>query len=397
MTPATDVSQAIIVGALCAIPWVALPIIAVVRQRQAKSLADYDANVDGETERVSIVLPARNEAAHVAECVASLRATAWPNVEVIVVNDHSTDETRALAVRAANGDQRVRVVDAPDLPDGWFGKQWACHTGAALASGSLLLFTDADTRHASDLLPRLVHAQRARAAALISVAGTQATHSFWEHAIQPAVFALLLARYGANPHMERARRSIDVIANGQCLMMTRDAYDAIGGHAAVRATVAEDLMLAQTTHARGLRVSLVLGTAQLTTHMYSGLRAIVRGWMKNVYAGGRLAMWGGRFGQWVFPLGLVGAPFAMALPFLVLPVALWRLTVGDASAAVTTWGAISAAFMLWYFAHVNSFSTRASWRVMLVPLGALVFSGICLAAVVRGRRVEWKGREYRAA
>ncbi|MDQ6611410.1 MAG: glycosyltransferase, partial [Gemmatimonadota bacterium] len=277
-------SSEFLLAVVLALPWIIAPVLAVLRQRSTRSLDDYSEWAVEPIDRVSVILPARNESAHVAACVASLRATSWRDVEIIVIDDHSTDGTGVLARAAGGGDSRITVVDAPDLPDGWFGKQWACHTGAARATGTYLLFTDADTRHAPDLIGRLVNAQKARNASLISVAGTQSMHSFWEYAIQPAVFALLLARFGGTTEMEQATRSVDVIANGQCLMFTRQAYDLIGGHAAVRATVAEDLMLAQTTHARGLRVSLVLGTSQLSTHMYSGLREIVRGWMKNVYA-----------------------------------------------------------------------------------------------------------------
>lgn len=404
----------LVVGMALALPWLLLTALVVRRQRFARTLDAYSDSVRDATRdatapdaapaarsRVSIILPARNEATHIGACIHSLRTTRWPDTEIIVVNDHSTDDTRQLALAAADNDPRVRVIDAPDLPNGWFGKQWACHNGAAIATGSLLLFTDADTRHAPDLLPRLVHAREERAADLISVAGAQRTASFWEHAIQPAVFALLITRYGATTELERARRQVDVIANGQCLMMTRVAYDAIGGHAAVRATVAEDLMLAQTTFARGLRVSMVLGAHQLETHMYNGLREIVAGWSKNVYAGGRLAMWGGAFGRALFPLALVSGPLLMAAPFLVLLALLIRapfaLTSGVSLPTVPLAAStIASCAMLYFFARVNSFSAKLGWRVLLVPLGAVMFAGICILAIVRGQRVEWKGRAYQA-
>ena len=381
-----------------ALPWIVAPIQAVFRQRATRSLDDYSEVPVEPVDRVSVVLPARNEAAHIAECVASLRTTTWPDVEIIVVDDHSTDGTGLLARKAADGDARVRVIDAPDLPAGWFGKQWACHAGAQIATGQLLLFTDADTRHAPDLIARMVRARNERDASLLSVAGTQTMNSFWEHAIQPAVFALLLARFGGTTQLETAKRSTDVIANGQCLMFTREAYESIGGHESVRATVAEDLMLAQRTHAHGLRVSLVLGTKQLSTRMYDGLGAIVRGWMKNVYAGGRLAMWGGKFGRLVFPFALIGAPVIMVAPFLgVLYVGIATVFGHPVSSVLALWSALASIGMLWFFSRVNTFAREASWRVLLVPLGMLVFAGICIGAVVRGQTVQWKGRTYRAA
>ena len=391
-------SSEILQAMVFALPWIVAPILAVVRQRTTRSLDDYSEMPTEPVEQVSVILPARNESAHIAACIASLRATSWPRVQIIVVDDHSTDSTGALARAAGNGDSRVTVADAPTLPDGWFGKQWACFAGASIATGSYLLFTDADTRHAPDLIGRLVRAQKERNASLISVAGTQTMNSFWEYAIQPAVFALLLTRFGGTVEMENAKRSVDVIANGQCLMFTRAAYEFIGGHEAVRATVAEDLMLAQTVHAHGLRVSLVLGANQLSTHMYDGLAAIIKGWMKNVYAGGRLAMWGGQFGRLIFPFALIGGPLAMVAPFLGLVyVSIAKLSGHNPGTAMVVWSTLGSLFMLWFFAAINKLARGARWRVLLVPLGMLVFAGICVAAVVRGQTVEWKGRTYRAA
>ncbi|MEO7359979.1 MAG: glycosyltransferase, partial [Gemmatimonadaceae bacterium] len=332
--------------------------MAVLRQRRSVSLDDYDSSPTvPHPERVSIVLPARNEATHIAACLQSLRATTWPNVEIVVVNDHSDDSTGILARRAAAGDPRVTVIDAPDLPAGWFGKQWACHSGVQRATGSLLLFTDADTRHAPDLVARLVHARASRSAALMSVAGTQEMFSFWERTIQPAVFTILLARFGGTREIENARRSADVIANGQCFMMTRAAYNTVGGHAAVKDTVAEDLMMAQRTHEAGLRVSLVLGTRQLSTRMYDGFRSIVRGWMKNIYAGGRMAMRGGIVGRLVYPFALVGAPLTIILPILVA-FAIVAMSFGSFHApnVLVLWCVITTAALLWFFATINAFA-----------------------------------------
>lgn len=388
-----------LVAVLLALPWLLLPLLAVRRQRRSVSLEDYSAVPESQDPpRVSIVLPARNEAAHIAACIRSIRATTWPNTEIIVVNDHSEDNTGALAREAAQNDTRVNVIEAADLPPGWFGKQWACHCGVQHASGSLLLFTDADTRHAPDLVTRLVHARESRSAALMSVAGTQEMGSFWERAIQPAVFAILLTRFGGTREIEHARRAADVIANGQCFMMTRTAYETVGGHTAVKDTVAEDLMMAQRTHESGLRVSLVLGTAQLSTRMYDGFRSIVRGWMKNVYAGGRMAMRGGLLGRLVFPLALVGGPLTMILPALVALALLVRTLSGvETPGPIQLWCGLSAVGLLWFFAAINTFARASVWRVAFVPLGMLVFAAIGLAAVVRGQRVEWKGRVYRSA
>jgi chlorobactene glucosyltransferase len=377
---------------LFALPWILLPLLVLWRLRGTPLLESMRDEAPTDAPLVSVVLPARNEAAHIAACVASLRATTWPNWQLVVVNDGSTDATGALAREAAAGDARITVLDAPPLADGWFGKQWACHTGLQAARGSLLLFTDADTRHHPDLITRLVHAREDRQADLMSVSGTQEMVTFWEQAIQPVVFALILTRFGGARAIEQARTPADVVANGQCFLITREAYDAIGGHHGVRDTVAEDLMIAQRIVEHGRRVSLVLGRDHLSTRMYDGWDSIARGWRKNVYAGGRLAMKGGLLGRLVFPVVLVSFPLAIALPFLVLPLA---LAMG--LDPLRDWSVLGAGAMLVAFAAAAAFSRTPLWRALLAPIGAFAFAVICAQAIVRGRTVEWKGRTYTSA
>lgn len=381
-----------LLAALIAAPWLVLPLVVLWRLRGTPLLERGPAIAPANPPRVSVVLPARNEAVHIAACIASLRATTWPDWELVVVNDNSTDDTGALARVAAADDPRVHIIDAPPLANGWFGKQWACHTGVQRTTGSLLLFTDADTRHHPELITRLVAAREARHADLISVSGTQEMVTFWERAIQPVVFALILTRFGGTRAIEAARDPADVVANGQCFLITREAYDAIGGHDAVRETVAEDLMMAQCIVRAGRRVSLVLGRDHLSTRMYDGFDAIVRGWRKNVYAGGRLAMKGGFLGRLLFPLALVGFPLAIALPFLLL-VPTWLLYLPTLHIA----SFYASVAMLLAFAGAAIFGRTPVWRALLAPIGALAFAGICAQAIARGRQVEWKGRAYTSA
>ena len=371
-----------------ALPWFLMPLFAAWRSRRQQSLDDVAPTHDGP--RVSIVIPARNEAHNIGRCVSTILAAAYGDFEVIVVDDGSTDGTAAVAREAGAGDARLRVVANTPLPTDWFGKQWACATGAAQATGALLLFADADTAHAPDLLPRLVAAQQAMDADLISVAGRQEMGTFWERLVQPQVFSLLFVRYGGTEGVNRATRPTDVIANGQCLMVRRAAYDAIGGHAAVRHTVADDLMLAQRMHAAGRRVRLVLGIDQLRTRMYTSLRELVAGWGKNVYAGGVEAMPFGRLGRVLFPVLFLTAPALALLPPVVL-------VVGATGVAGTTLvpAALAATFaMLAWWVVVYRRLGEPAWYALLFPLGAVVLGWIFVSAMLRGRRVSWKGRRY---
>ncbi|MBA3889399.1 MAG: glycosyltransferase [Gemmatimonadaceae bacterium] len=374
---------------LPALPWVALPMIGAWQARRQRSLDDVVPLPAGHP-RTSIIIPARNEAHNIGRCVRTVLATEYPDLEVIVVDDHSTDETAVRAREAADGDSRLRVIMNDALPDGWFGKQWACTTGARHATGELLLFADADTAHAPDLLPRLVAAQQAMDADLLSVAGRQELGSFWERLVQPQIFSLFFLRFGGTEGVNNARRPSDVIANGQCLMVRRSAYDAIGGHAAVRHTVVDDLMLAQVMHAAGHRVRLVLGTQQLSTRMYTSLKELVAGWGKNVYAGGIDAMPFGALGRVLFPLLFLGTPLLVIAPLVVLVLGLLGSALGSLvpAAALAT-----GAQLVWMVAVYRRMGEPVGYA-LLFPLGAVVLGYIFVTAMLRGRRVAWKGRSY---
>jgi chlorobactene glucosyltransferase len=310
---------------------------------------------------------------------------------VIVVDDGSTDATGAIARAIAASDPRLRVIESPPLPDDWFGKQWACATAVAVARGELLVFTDADTAHSPELMTRAVNAFASRRADLMSVAGQQELRTFWERVIQPQVFFMLTARYGSTEHVGNARRPEDVIANGQFLMIRRDVYDALGGHAAVRHKVAEDLALGQRFFAAGKRVAFVLAPSQLSTRMYASLGELVRGWRKNVFAGGRDAVPSGA--RAIFPLMLPLAPLVGLLPFIALVLC----AGGVLSGAWLLWSLISVtSTLLWWFV-LYGYTSQSRLYALAYPLGGLLFLYIVLAAIVRGDRVAWKGRTYRAA
>lgn len=362
----------------------------MLRVTRSRSLASESSEPPTPAPQLSVIVPARNEARNIARCVRSLLASTYPALEVLVVDDHSTDGTADIARDAADGDGRVRVLENPPLPNGWFGKQWACATGAAAAGGELLLFTDADTWHAPELATRAVNAKRRLDADLLSVAGRQETHSFWERLLQPQILWMLLARYGGTETVSSARRAEDVIANGQFMLLSRVAYDTIGGHAAVRGKVAEDLALAQRLFRSGRRVVLVMGQEQLSTHMYASLAELVRGWGKNVYAGGVDAMPGGAVGRLLFPVVLPVVPLMSVTPWLALGAA----AIGLLGGGWLPWSVLCIlASIVWWILIYRGFHQRV-WLALLYPIGAAVVLYIIVRAIARGRRVAWKDREY---
>lgn len=377
-----------VLAVVAALPWILIPIAVARRAQDSRFLAEESADPPPDAALVSVIIPARNEARNIGRCVRSVLSASYPVLEVIIVDDHSDDGTADVAREAARGDPRLRIIGNSPLPAGWFGKQWACATGAAAAGGEILCFADADTEHAPDLVTRAVNAMTGRDAALLSVAGTQEMGSFWERIIQPQVFTGLLARYGGTETVTRSTRVHDKIANGQCIFVRRAAYDAIGGHAAVRDKVAEDLMLAQRMFAAGHHVTLALGPEQLSTRMYTSLRELVSGWTKNIYAGGIDAVPFGRAGRAVFPFALV-LPFVLSL---APPVTL--LFASSLPTPVVVWAALATTASVFFWGYVYHAIRQPLWYALLYPLGAAVMLGITVTAIARGRRVAWKGRQY---
>jgi chlorobactene glucosyltransferase len=245
--------------------------------------------------------------------------------------------------------------------------------------------------HAPDLLTRSINAMRGARAQLFSVAGRQELGGFWEKVVQPQIFSILATRYGGTQSITESTNVRDKIANGQCIFVTHDSYNAIGGHASVRASVAEDLMLAQKFFGARKRVVVMLGVNQLSTRMYASLGEIISGWRKNVFAGGLDSVPFGRAGQTIFPLFLLMPPLMELLPPLALALAAFGLAT---SGTLLVWASISTAVTLIWWIVVYVTIGENPLYTLAYPLGALVLLYIFLTAVIRGRRVSWKGRTY---
>jgi hypothetical protein len=373
-----------------ATPWIVAPLVIAIRARYSRSLDDESPTPPAPAPLVSVIIPARNEARNVGDCLRTVLASTYPALEVVVVDDHSTDDTHAIATRIAHDDPRVHVVANPDLPPDWFGKQWACQNGAAHAHGDILVFVDADTRLAPDLVTRSTNAMLRTDADLFTVAGSQQMHTFWEKLVQPQIFAVLAARYGGAEIVNRSHRASDKIANGQYLMVRRAAYDALGGHALVRHHVAEDLMLAQRYFASGRTTVMMLGRHQLSTRMYTSLRELVAGWGKNIFAAGRDAVPFGRLGRIMFPITLPLPALTQLAPIVVLLLAALGVLGHDA----LLWSATCTIAMLLAWVGVYLFDGVNPLYALCFPLGAATYLYIVLAATARGSSVAWKGRTY---
>jgi glycosyltransferase involved in cell wall biosynthesis len=225
---------------------------------------------------VSVIVPARNEEASLGACLKSLTNQAGVSAEVIVVDDASTDRTREIA----HSFPSVRVMDAGPLPARWTGKNNAMGAGAAVAGGEWLLFTDADTVHLPGSLARAVAEARRLGASLLSYSPEQEVHGFCQKAVMPVIFAELAATY--RPALVSDPGSPAAAANGQYILIARAAYDAIGGHAAVSASLLEDVALAKAVKASGRRIFFRFGGDAVRTRMYRSFSQLREGWTKNL-------------------------------------------------------------------------------------------------------------------
>jgi chlorobactene glucosyltransferase len=363
---------------LLASPWILALLVILYRYATRRPrLRDYAPASSGPL--VSVIIPARNEARNIERCVRSILAATYRPIEVIVVDDRSSDGTAALVERVG-----ARLVRGAELPPGWFGKQWALVQGYRAARGELLLFADADTKHEPELIARAVTARATERADLFSVIPRQEMVTFWERLIQPHVFLALQARVGDLRRVNRTRIAWNAIANGQFILVTRGSYEGVGTHEAVKTSVADDVMLAQSYVRRGLDIFLAHAPHDMSTRMYGSLREIVAGWSKNLALGAPLMAPPVR---WIRTL----LPYVMWMPALLwlAPPILWVAFGWDCAAIATV-----ASLITWIGIYAGE---RAPVRyALLYPLGAVMVAFIMIRSAWRGnRKVVWRGRTYR--
>jgi glycosyltransferase involved in cell wall biosynthesis len=228
---------------------------------------------------VSVIIPARNEERTIGQAVLSLAVQ--PEIsEIIVVDDQSEDGTASVLEGLAADVPKIRVLEAGALPEGWVGKNHAAWQGAQRATGAWLLFTDADALHLPGSTAQALLRAAAGGAQMLSVSPAQEMHTWWERALIPFVYCRLAQLYSYA--VVNDPRSPVAAANGQYLLIRRDVYETIGGHAAVREQVLEDVALARRAKQAGVRLFFVPDEGLVRVRMYTTFRAMWEGWTKNL-------------------------------------------------------------------------------------------------------------------
>jgi len=332
---------------------------------------------------VSVLIPARNEERGIAAAVESALASEDVDAEVLVLDDGSTDRTADLVREIAARDGRVRLLSGPPLPDGWCGKQHACHVLGRHARSRLLLFVDADVRLEPEGLARLAAFLESTGADLISGIPRQETGTFPEKLVLPLIHFVLLGFLPLG-RMRASRHPAYAAGCGQLFLARREAYEKVGGHGAVRASLHDGLTLPRAFRAAGFRTDLCDATDVAVCRMYCGGGELWSGLAKNATEG--LAR----------PALIVPATLLL-LGGQVLPVAVlaWALAVGAWPTAAAAGLAAAAAYYP-RLAAVRRFRQPLS-AALLHPLGVLALLAIQwfgLARAVLGRPSVWKGRRY---
>jgi chlorobactene glucosyltransferase len=335
---------------------------------------------------VSIVVPARDEERNIEECVRSLVTQRGVPVEVIVVDDGSRDTTGTILARLKTEFPALVVVTGDALPAGWVGKPWACAQGARRASGAWLLFTDADSRHTAHASASMLAFARAAGADALSIMTGQELGSLAEAALLPAILQLIVFASGTIAEINDPQRPDRALANGQYLLVSRTAYDALGGHEALRDQIIEDVAFARRLKRDGrFRLVLAEGTRHVRVRMYRSLREIWDGFTKNMYLGARGDL-GAIAGALVFCSSLSFAPPLLAF-------AGWRR--GDRAAAAE---ALAATALVMATAYRSAPYVSIPRRLaVFAPLGIGAFAAIALNSTrcaLTGAGFTWRGRRY---
>ncbi|MGP8075144.1 MAG: glycosyltransferase [Thermoplasmata archaeon] len=333
----------------------------------------------GASPRISVVIAARNEELDLPNTLDCLLAQDYPGLEILVVEDSSTDRTRDVINARA---PRVRRVDPPPLPPGWVGKNWACWNGAQAATGDWLLFEDADVRtHPSAIRTTLEWAQREHAD-LATIAPKVDMESFWERLVLPFYIQVVLT-YFRTPHVNRPGSKASM-ANGQFWLTPRTVYFAMGGHEAVRSIVLEDIAIARRYRAAGRTLRVAWAPRLAQTRMYRDRSEMFEGLLKNVH------------GTEFSAARLVGS-IAGLLGLFLLPLALLPLGLATGALGLTLMGGFL------YFAlfgkHVvfaRALGAPAAYG-LLYPVAVGYYVVLLVTSLGRGLRrkpVAWKGRSY---
>ncbi len=327
---------------------------------------------------VSVLVPARNEAENLPACLQDLLQQDYPHFKIYVLDDHSTDGTAAILQDYQKRDTRVHYFSGLPLPENWLGKNWACHQLRQRAAGDIFIFTDADLRYAPQVIAQTVGWMQQLNLGMLTAFSQQITKTFPEKLIVP-LFDLLVYSYLPLWLTYYSPRPSLAAANGHWLAFTRAAYDRIGGHAAVRDHVVEDVALSRLAKQNGVKLLALAGTGAMRGRMYENLRGIWEGYSKNLFG----------------LLGFRTAPFFATLGmFFLLHLAPYFMLLDTQASALA--GIAVALNMALRLVLALRFAHPIAASVLLHPAGvmAVLLIGLNSYRWFKTGKGKWKGRQF---
>jgi len=336
---------------------------------------------------VSICIPARNEADNIDACVRAALASRWSKLEVIVVDDRSEDETGALALKAGEGDPRLHVFSGVEPPAGWAGKPWSCSRAAGESSGQILCFLDADVRIAPDTIPALVEVMVSEKVRLLSIYGSWTLCTFWERVLIPAVGWLIRGAVDLDVVNDPGRP--EAFANGQLIMVERQAYESMDGHGSVRDQILEDVRLAEQFKRRGFATGMRVAPWAFTVRLYDGLHSIIAGYTKNLFEGmGRKPTMA--LGAIIFIfIGALLPWLALLFSFYCRAVWQWQFP----SIGWIVWCAAVCSLQIFFRWGLETRDGRSGSFAWSHPLANVLLIWILLRSMIT-MEAKWKGRTF---
>jgi chlorobactene glucosyltransferase len=335
---------------------------------------------------VSVWIPARNEENNIAACLASLEKQTYPNYEVLVLDDNSTDETASVVAGMIKPGGKIRLITGEPLPEGWAGKPFACQQLAGQAGGDWYIFTDADTTHNPEMIKNALSLALELKPSLMSGFPRQIADSFFERIIIP-VFYFLIMCWVPLWFLQRRGKSRPTFVIGQFFLFNRDEFWRIGGYEAAKNRIMEDLWMSIEMHNRGGRVITVDLTGEVNCHMYHTVGQMWDGFGKSIFGVARSS-------PFIIPmLGLIVYLFYL-MPFLSLP---YQLLVEKPPADWWAVAAVQVALLLVARLLIKMRFRESIFSTILHPLGIGFFIANAIYVLCKqlaGGGIHWKERTY---
>ncbi len=372
----------------------------IIRQRKHGFVLteDYEHSGTGEPPRISVVVAAKDEQDNIEQCIRTMLEQDYPNFEMIVANDRSTDTTAEIVERITARDGRVRLINIEHLPDGWCGKNNAMQNAIAAADGDWICMIDADCRQTSKrtLSVAIAYAEQT-GADLLSILPNLEMQTFWENVAQPVCSGIMMIWF--NPDKVNDPRRPHAYANGAFMLMKRSAYERVGTHQAVRDKVNEDMHLAACVKSAGLNLRVVRNDGLSMVRMYTSLSETLRGWSRIFY---------GTFGTLKrLSISLTVLAVMGLLPYaaVIIGLAGWHGQVEDLAVepaglflALALLGTAAAAIqisVIWRFCPMVG---AKSGIALTYPLGCVVGIVALVSAMTklrRGAQITWRNTAYK--